>query len=357
MSMESFPVYTACLVQPVHRFVLNRKEIGENLSRYLQLIDMAQTRFGGWAPLKLIVFPEFFLQGWTSRVNMEDYHREILIRLPGEETARLGEKAKQYGIFIAGAALEEDPLFPDLFFNTAFIISPESEIIHRYRKMMPALHAEMTMSPHDIFDRYRDVYGEGKNLIETFFPVTDTPIGRLGTFICMDGHFPEITRALGLQGAEVLLRPTAFPEPLVSPPMQTWELENRMRAYENLAYVLAPNTGGVITDETPTSICPGDSMIVDFNGVIVARAPYPGETIVSAVIHLEDLRRRRQDPRRNFLTQIRSEVFEELYQERIYPKNRFLEKPLLERRDLGKRGPEEVIEGFSKKRIYTKPNK
>jgi predicted amidohydrolase len=354
--MESFPVYTACAIQPIHRFILQRKEIRENLNRYLQLIDMAQTRLGGWAPLKLIVFPEFFLQGWTSQANMEDYRKEILIRLPGEETAQLGEKAKAYDLFIAGAALEEDPLFPNLFFNTAFIVSPEGEIIHKYRKVMPALHSEMAMSPHDIFDQYRNICGGEKNLAETFFPVTDTPIGKLGTFICMDGHFPEITRSLALQGAEVLLHPTAFPEPLVSPPMETWEVENRMRAFENLAYIIAPNTGGVITEETPASICPGDSMIVDFNGVIVARAPYPGETIVSAVIHLEDLRRRRQDPRRNFLTQIRSEVFEDLYQEPIYPKNRFLKEPLLDRKDLGKRGSGEVIRVFSKKGIYVEPD-
>ncbi len=354
--MKSLSVYTACLIQPVHRFVSNRKEIGENLNRYLQLIDMAFTRFGGWAPLKLIVFPEFFLQGWTARANMDDYRKNILITLPGEETARLGEKAKKYEIFIAGAALERDPLFPDLFFNTAFIISPSGEIIHKYRKINPALHAEMATSPHDVFDQYRKVYGEGKDLMETFFPVTDTPIGKLGTLICMDGHFPETCRALALQGAEILLRPTAFPEPLVSPPMQTWELENRMRAYENLAYVLAPNTGGVITEETPSSICPGDSMIIDFNGAIVARAPYPGETIVSAVIHLEDLRRRRQDPQRNFLTQIRSELFRELYQRGIYPPNKFSKDPLLERKDLVKRGSKEVIEVFSREGIYVKPD-
>ena len=129
-----------------------------------------------------------------------------------------------------------------------------------------------------------------------------------------------------------------------------------MRAYENLAYVLAPNTGGVITDETPASICPGDSMVVDFNGTIIARAPYPGETIVSAVIHLEDLRRRRQDPQRNFLTQIRPELFRELYQRNIYPPNKFLKKPLLERKDLINRRAKEVIEFFSREGIYIKPD-
>jgi hypothetical protein len=97
-------------------------------------------------------------------------------------------------------------------------------------------------------------------------------------------------------------------------------------------------------------------MAVDFNGAIVGRAPYPGETIVSAVIHLEDLRRRRQDPQRNFLTQIRCELFRELYQRNIYPPNKFLKDPLLERKDLAKRGSKEVIEVFSREGIYVKPD-
>jgi predicted amidohydrolase len=354
--MNSIPVYTVCIVQPVHRFISHRKEIGEILTRYSHLIDTAQARFGrGWAPLKMIAFPEFFLQGFTKRANMDDYWRNILISIPGEETERLGEKAREHGLFIVGAALEKDPLFPNLYFNTAFILNPEGKVIHKYRKLMPAIHAEMAMSPHDVYDRYMEICGTGQSLTETFFPVTETPIGKIGTFICMDGHFPEITRALALQGAEILIRPTAFPEPLISPPMQTWELENRTRAYENAAYVIAPNTGEVLTEEAAAFLFPGDSMVVDFNGVIVARAPYPGETIVSAVIHLEDLRRLRQDPRRNYLTQIRCEAFQELYQNPIYPKNKFLESPLLDKNDLAKRESREIIEAFSQKGIYIKP--
>ena len=143
------------------------------------------------------------------------------------------------------------------------------------------------------------------------------------------------TRALAMRGAEILVRPTAYPEPLVSPPMNTWELQNRVRAHENMAYVVAPNTGGLITDELPQHFTPGDSMIVDYNGVIIGRAPYPGETMVSAEINLDALRRRRQDPRRNFLTQLRTELFSELYQQPVYPPNRYKNEPIRDRRGKG----------------------
>ena len=355
--MESYQVYTACLIQPVVKWVYKRSQLTENLERYLKLIDGIARRAGGWAPLKLFAFPEFFLQGYTTRsdIDMKYYREEILITLPGEESDLLGAKAKEFDVYILGCALEHDPKLPEYFFNSAFVISPEGEIIHKYRKVFPFINTEMAMSPHDILDRYLEVYGQGKNVIETVFPVTDTPLGRIGTYICMDGHLPEVARALALQGAEILVRPTAFPVPLVFPPLDTWELQNRIRAHENMTYVLAPNTGGQLTEELPEYFTPGDTMVVDYNGMIVARAPYPGETVVCAEIHLEDLRRRRLDPRRNFLTQIRTEVFRDLYKEPIYPKNLFLKNPMKDRNGVLRKDCKPIIEAFIQKGVFVKP--
>ncbi len=347
--MNYFETYTACIFQPVLKFAYRRADIADNLEKYLAMMDGCMRRFGEKAaPLKLFAFPEFFLQGFTTRpdVDMDYYRREILITLPGKESDALAEKAREHQVFIAGCALEHDPELPEYYFNCAFVISPEGEIVHKYRKAIPAIHAEMAMSPHDLMDRYLELYGKGKDKLATFFPVTETAIGRLGTFICMDGHFPEVTRALTFQGAEILLRPTAYPEPLVSPPMNTWELQNRVRAHENIAYVIAPNTGGLITDELPKDFTPGDSMIVDYKGVVIGRAPYPGETVVASEINLKALRARRQEPRRNFLAQVRSEMFDGLYDGEIYPANMFLQSPITDRGEMVRRNPQPVIDNF-----------
>lgn len=221
--MQTFQTYTACIVQPMVRFAYKRNDIQETLQRYLLQIDGIARRFGGWSPLKLIAYPEFFLQGFTTRpdIDIEYYRKEILITLPGPESDLLAAKARQHQIYILGCALEHDSKMTGCFFNCAFLISPDGEIVHKYRKAIPAVHAEMAMSPHDVLDRYMEAFGAGRSVLETIFPVTETQLGRIGTFICMDGHFPEVTRALALQGAEILIRPTAFPEPLVSPPMST----------------------------------------------------------------------------------------------------------------------------------------
>lgn len=355
--MESLQTYTACLVQAVPKWVYRREELQGNLDRALKMIDLTAWRFGGWAPLKLVAFPEFFLQGFTGRrdIDMQYYRKEILLTLPGPESDQLARKAREHKIYVLGAGLEFDPKLPEYFFNCAFIINPEGEIIHKYRKAIPQIASEMAMSPHDLLDRYMEVFGAGKSVVETVFPVTETALGRVGTFICMDGHFPEVTRAMALQGAEILVRPTAFPEPLVSSPTNIWELQNRLRAHENMCYVLAPNTGGHLTDELPFGFTPGDSMIVDYNGLIVGRAPYPGESVVTAEINLQGLRGRRMDPRRNFLAQIRSELFDGMYRDPVYPANRFQETPMQQRSDLSLRSPGAVIEAFVDRRIYVRP--
>jgi formamidase len=365
--------YTSVIVQPDHYNVWHRKTIEKNLNRYLELIEFACTSSGTstagsgkkrYAPVKLISFPEFFLQGFTTAADIQKYKDDILITIPGKETEALGKMARKYGIYICGAALEKLEGW-DAVFNCGFIISPEGEVIHKYHKFTPAIQWELTISPHDVYDDYLKKFGKGKSILETFFPVTDTEIGKLGTYICMDGHFPEIARALTMNGAEVMIRPTAFPEPIVYEPKNWWEIQNRARALENAAYVIAPNTGLIRSGEGdekhaqtfPKHFCPGDSMIVDFEGQIIGRTPYPGESLVFGVIDIEALRERRMESARNFPTLLRNEVFREIYKDRIYPPNKFTEIGWTNFSQLSQRSPEGlgIIDDFIEKGIYTKP--
>ena len=74
--------------------------------------------------------------------------------------------------------------------------------------------------------------------------MADTEIGRIGAAICYDWLFPEAIRQLALAGAEVLVRVSAYMDPWgTAPPMDWWTLVNRMRAIENMAYVVAANQG------------------------------------------------------------------------------------------------------------------
>jgi predicted amidohydrolase len=326
--MAKYDIYSAVAVQPEIKSVEDRSDIQRNMKRTLELIDVApqvsltaKSSYSDpcWAPIKLVSFPEFFLQGHEGSWPYQHYLDNVLIELPGEETEQLAKKAKEYEIYIAGCALERDEWIKDgYFWNTHFIIDPKGKIIHKYRKLTLATHYELAVSPHDVYDKYIAEKGDS---LSTFFPVTDTEIGKIGTITCMDGHFPENSRALGQQGAEIILHPLLV-DPLLSPPYEIWQMMNRLRGYENVAYVVSASWGSII-GKRPKYFTPGKAMISDFNGKLLAYADYPGESMVSAVINLEELRRRRLDPSRNYPTMLRNEIYRKIYEKEVYPANTF----------------------------------
>ncbi len=126
--------------------------------------------------------------------------------------------------------------------------------------------------------------------------------------------------ALALAGAEVLIRVSAYMDPWgATPPLDWWTLFNRARAVENFAYVVAANQGASASNYPPFS-WPGGSMIVDYDGRILAQAdPGPGEKIVVgpidiAALRAERLRRRGHD----LLSHLRADAYTELYARPIY---------------------------------------
>lgn len=357
--MSVYDIYTAVALQPEVICVRDRSDIRKNLNRLLELIDIApqmqisskEHYEGNWAPMKLISAPEFCIQGHEGDWPYQHYLDNVLIEIPGPEVDLIAQKCKEYGIFFAGCALERDKWIKDgYFWNTQFIINPKGEIIHKYRKMTVAIHFELAISPHDIRDKYAEAMGGDK--LSTWFPVTDTEIGKIGTITCMDGHFPETARALGIQGAEVILHPL-FAEPMMSRPNDLWQCLNRVRAWENTAYVIGASWG-TLHGKRPKTFAPGRAMIINYNGLVTAYADYPGEGMVSSVINLEELRRRRLDPSRNFLTQLRTDVYRQIYQDEIYAPNQFASQSPRERTE---RDALSAIRKFVDRDIYKLPEK
>jgi predicted amidohydrolase len=204
--------------------------------------------------------------------------------------------------------IEADPRWPGVVFNTTALIGPEG-ILYTYRKVNPWIPYELHASPHDL-----------PGYDEPLFPVADTPIGRIGCAICYDWLFPEAIRQLAANGAEVLLRVSAYMDPWGSTePMNWWSLVNRCRALENTAYVVAANQGASLTHYPPYS-WPGGSQIVDFDGRIVAEAtPGPGERIVVGPIDVTALRHERATRSgHHMLAHLRTEAYP-VYARHQYP--------------------------------------
>jgi predicted amidohydrolase len=316
--------YTALIVQPEVTMAQTRDEIFQNLERYCKLIDFGVGYFYE-LPVRLAVFPEYFLQGVTTPGKGEDALEAFMkkaITIPGPELDVLGEKAKEYGIYIAGGGVvERVPEFPDRWFNTAFVIGPSGDVILRYHKWHIPASIGLGTSPHDMMDAYGEVFGSD---IKTRFPVVDTDIGKLGTMTCHDGATPEVSRALGFNGVEVLCHPTALQEfEGVNEPWDFWTFTRRTRAHDNMCYLLGSNWGVVNYEYYPKAFCPGHSIIIDYTGMVLRQASYPAEQIIAAPIDIEALRQHRTIANHNLWIDVRTEGFREIYEESIYPPNLF----------------------------------
>ena len=259
-----------------------RAAMRANTDRMLDMIDAAVAGAAPFLPVRLIVFPEF-AHAAPVYAAVGDLLTHLSVPIPNEHTDRLVAKAREHNVFIqSGTMLEEDPKYPGVVFNTTCLIGPAG-ILSKYRKVNTWIPFEVHSSPHDI-----------PGYDEPLFPVTDTEIGRIGCAICYDWLFPEAIRQLAANGAEVLVRVSAYMDPWgATEPMNWWTLVNRTRALENMAYVVAANQGASLRHYPPYS-WPGGSQVVDFEGRMLAEAsPGPGERIVVAPIDISALRHER----------------------------------------------------------------
>ncbi len=302
--------YSAAACQTDLPNPVKRNEMRKNTDRILSMIDSAVAGSAPFLPVKLIVFAEFSHCAPLFATAAE-LTEKLAVEIPNEHTERLVEKAKEYNIYIqSGSMLELDKKYKNALFNTTCLIAPEG-VLYKYRKVNTWIPYEVHTSPHDI---------EGYE--EELFPVADTPIGKLGTAICYDWLFPEVLRQLAANGAEVLIRVSAYMDPWNGvAPMDWWTIINRARAIENTAFVVASNQAASLKNYPPYSWS-GGSQIVDFEGRLLADAsPGAGERIVVAPVDISALRHEREIRRgHSFLAHLRTEAYP-VYQKHFYPPN------------------------------------
>jgi formamidase len=289
-----------------------RSEIASRVDRMLEMVDGAVVGYRPFSPVRLVVFPEF-AHAAPIYATARELRERLAVPLPNEHTDRYAARARALGIYIqTGTFLESDPRWPGVVFNTTCLVGPEG-VLCRYRKTHPWIPWEVCASPHDI-----------PGYDEEPFPVARTPIGNIGAAICYDWLFPEAIRQLAANGAEVLVRVSAYMDPWgATPPLDWWTLVNRTRAIENVACVVAANQGASFRNYPPFS-WPGGSMVVDHEGRVLAQAdPGAGEKIVVAEIDLAAVRavRGRRLGHRG-LEHLRSELYP-VYRTPHYPAGTF----------------------------------
>ena len=138
----------------------------------------------------------------------------------------------------------------------------------------------------------------------------------------MERGYPEVTRGLAVNGAEVIYMST-YHEPFVGNGM--YECIVRTRAFENTTYVISPNSGAYKFPafDAPFDICGGVNLIADYKGNVIGRHQTTDDSFVAATIDIEALRQYRENNLGigNFVKDLRTEQFRVIYEQPIYPKN------------------------------------
>lgn len=266
--------------------------------------------------VKLVVLPEYFLTGFPMGESIPVWRDKAALVIDGPEYQGLADIAAKTDVYLAGNAYEVDPHFPELYFQTCFIIAPSRETVLRYRRMISL----STPTPYDVWDRYLEIYG-----LDGVFPVADTPIGHLAAIASEEIQYPEIARCHAMRGAEIFIHPSSE---IGSPSVSTKELGRRARAAENLAYVVSANSAALTGIPIPAESTTGMSKVVDYQGQVLAEASPGGESMVAyATIDLGALRAcRRKTGLSNVLVRQPYQAYAESYkQTAFHPANLLLD--------------------------------
>ena len=212
----------------------------------------------------LIVFPECSLTGYifNSREEALPYAETI----PGQSTKKITALCKELNVCVVFGLLEKEK---NSLYNAAALISPEG-LIGSYRK---------NHLPYLGIDRFVD---RGNRPFEVY----RTPVGNIGIEICYDIIFPENSRVMALQGADILVLPTNFPKGRGE---KITEHVVTTRAIENRVYVVTANRIGSERGHGFSGL----SKIVSATWETMALASPDKEEIIYAEIDLDVARKKR----------------------------------------------------------------
>jgi N-carbamoylputrescine amidase len=189
--------------------------------------------------------------------------------------------ARELGVVLPVSVFERAH---NAYFNSLVMVDADGAVLGSYRKSHipegPGYHEKFYFSPGD-----------------TGFRVFDTRFGRIGAAICWDQWFPEAARCMALEGAEILLYPTAIGSEPQDPSIDSsahWQRTMQGHAAANVVPLVASNRIGTETGERYTMTFYGSSFIASHTGEKVAEADRESESVLTATFDLDAVQRYRR---------------------------------------------------------------
>jgi nitrilase len=244
----------------------------------------------------LVVFPEAFIPvypsstwakafaGWSDDRAKAAFARlaEQAVTVPGEAEERIGEAAREHGVWIVTGVTEVDAERPGTLYNTLLYHAPSGELALRHQKLVPTNHERLVWGQGD---------GSGLRAIPT-------ELGRIGGLICWENYMPLARFALYESGVEIYIASTADDA-------EAWQSTLVHLARESRAFVVAPShfqRAASYPDDFPLAeelagqdlIGRGGSAVLAPDGSYLAGPLYDEEGVLYAELDPAVLRAERQ---------------------------------------------------------------
>ena len=229
---------------------------------------------------ELIVLQELHNSLYFCQVERVD-NFDLAEPIPGPSTDFFGNLAKELGVVIVTSLFERRA--PGLYHNTAVVLEKDGSIAGKYRKMHipddPAYYEKFYFTPGDL----------------GFHPI-QTSVGRLGVLVCWDQWYPEAARLMALQGADLLIYPTAIGyESSDTPDEQerqrmAWQTVQRGHAVANGLPVVTVNRIGLEPDpsqQTNGIQFWGTSFVAGPQGELLFEAPKDQEVTTLVEVDMQ----------------------------------------------------------------------
>ena len=236
---------------------------------------------------QIILLPELFERQYFCQERNYDYYAFATPVDENPAVKHFQKVAAELKVVLPISFYERDI---NVFYNTVAVIDTDGSVLGIYRK---------THIPDDHYYQEKFYFTPG----DTGFKVFDTRFGTIGVGICWDQWFPETARCMAVQGAEILLYPTAIgSEPILNVDSSGhWRRVMQGHAAANLVPVAAANRIGteIVTPceenggQSSSLTFYGSSFIADATGELVASAGRDTEEILYASFDLDALREER----------------------------------------------------------------
>ena len=246
----------------------NRKHLEENIARAAAM------------GAELVVLQELHDSLYFCQVESTD-NFDLAVSIPGPVTEHYASLAKQHGIVLVTSLFEKRAA--GLYHNTAVVFEKDGSIAGRYRKMHipddPAYYEKFYFTPGDL----------------GFHPI-QTSVGRLGVQVCWDQWYPEGARLMALQGADMLIYPTAIGFESTDTPdeqarqREAWITVQRGHAVANGLPVVSVNRVGYEPDpsqQTHGIQFWGSSFVAGPQGEILHQASQTEEEVTAVDIDMK----------------------------------------------------------------------